>query len=197
MPSEKEIIEAVVAGDAEAFATLVRTHQARVRLSCLVFLGNKEEADDAAQDVFVKAFKALSGFKGDSSFETWILRIADNHCRDLLRARKVRRTESLDALLAEKGDALETLISRSTDAGEALAYSSQDLELLGRLFSALPLEDREVLALREVEILSYEEIAQKLNCSLDAVKGRLKRARASLADKCRHFLDTSAAQPRL
>src|SRR6266700_3653350 len=100
MQSEKEIIEAVVAGDAEAFAGLVRAHQVRIRLSCLVFLANKEEADDAAQDIFIKAFKNLAGFKGEASFETWLLRIADNHCRDLLRTRKTRRTESLDPLLA-------------------------------------------------------------------------------------------------
>ena len=197
MHNDKEIIEAVVAGDAEAFATLVRAHQARVRLACLVFLGNKEEADDAAQDIFIKAYKGLAGFKGEASFETWLMRIADNHCRDLLRTRKAHRTESLDALLAEKGDALEGLLSRSSGAGDTPAYSSQDLELLGRLFSALPPEDREVLALREVEMFSYEEIAQKLGLSLDAVKGRLKRARAALSDKCRPFLDTLAPQPRL
>src|SRR5579871_5118969 len=107
MRSEKESIEAVLAGDPEAFAELVRTHQARLRLACLVFLGNREEADDAAQDIFIKAFKALDGFKAESSFLTWLLRIADNHCRDLLRTRTRRRTESLDALLAEKGDAFE------------------------------------------------------------------------------------------
>jgi len=187
VPSENEIIEAVLGGDAEAFAALVRAHQVRVRLVCLVFLGNKDEADDAAQEIFVKAFKSLSGFECEASFETWILRIADNHCRDLLRSRKSRHTESLDALLAEKGDAFEALVSRSTTKEEPSAYSPQDFELLGRLFSALSQEDREILALREVEMLSYEEIGQKLNCSQDAVKGRLKRARQNLIDKCQKF----------
>jgi RNA polymerase sigma-70 factor (ECF subfamily) len=194
---EKEIIEAVVSGDLEAFSALVRAHQTRVRLSCLIYLGNKEEADDAAQDVFVKAFKGITGFKGEASFETWLLRIADNHCRDILRTRKSRRMTSLDALLAENGDAMEGLLTRTCRPGETPVYSSDDLELLGRLFSALPQEDREVLALREGENLPYEEIAQRLSCSLDAVKGRLKRARAALSEKCRHFLDTSAPQPRL
>jgi RNA polymerase sigma-70 factor (ECF subfamily) len=197
MHDEKEIIEAVVAGDAEAFAELVREHQARVRLACLVFLGNKDEADDAAQDIFVKAFKGLAGFKGDASFETWLLRIADNHCRDLLRSRKSRRTESLDAVLAERGDAFQTLISRSGEPNENRTYSPQDLELLGRLFAALPEDDRRILTWREVEQLSYEEIAQRLGATLDAVKGRLKRARAALIDKCRPFLDTSATPTRL
>jgi RNA polymerase sigma-70 factor (ECF subfamily) len=195
--NEKEIIDAVLGGNAEAFAELVRAHQARVRLTCLVFLGNKDEADDAAQDVFIKAFKGLDRFEGEATFETWVLRIADNHCRDLLRSRKTRRTESIDALLAEKGETFEALLTRSATTGDTPAWSTQDLELLGRLFSALPQEDREILALREVEMLSYEEIALKLHCSLDAVKGRLKRARQTLTEKCRHFLDTSEAHTRL
>ncbi len=197
MSSELDIIVAVQGGDAEAFAPLVRAHQARVRLVCLVFLGNKEEADDAAQDVFLKAFEGLQSFKADASFQTWLLRIADNYCRDLLRSRKRQPTQSLDALLTEKGEAAEAFLSRAGPSDEPPLYSSQDLELLGRFFSALPSEDREILAMREAEMLSYEDIAQKLHCSLDAVKGRLKRARASLIEKCRNILDTSTPQSRL
>jgi RNA polymerase sigma-70 factor, ECF subfamily len=190
---EQEIITAVLAGDAEAFASLVRAYQARIRLVCLVYLGSKEEADDAAQDVFLKAFEGLPGFKGESSFQTWLLRIADNHCRDLLRSRKRQQAQSLDALLGEKGDALEAMLSRREASGQA-DYTTQELELMARLFSALPPADREILALKEAEMLSYEEIAHKLRCSLDAVKGRLKRARATLLEKCRNFLDTSASR---
>jgi RNA polymerase sigma-70 factor (ECF subfamily) len=197
LSTETELIHAVQEGEAEAFAGLVRAHQARVRLACLVFLGNKEEADDAAQDVFVKAYKALGTFKGEASFETWVLRIADNHCRDLLRSRKVRRTDSLDALISEKGEVFEALLSRSAGQGDSPPLSGQDMELLGRLFSSLPQEDRDILVLREVEMLSYEEIARKLHISMDAVKGRLKRARQALIDKCHHFLDTSQPPIRL
>lgn len=188
MRDEKEIIQAVVHGDAEAFADLVRAHQARVRLACLVWLGNAEEANDSAQDVFIKAFKSLDGFKGEASFLTWILRIADNHCRDVLRTRTTRRAESLDALLAEKGEAFEGLLARSAGAADSPLYTPADLELLGRFFAALPQDDREILALREVEELPYEVIAEKLFCSLDAVKGRLKRARQNLIEKCEKFL---------
>jgi RNA polymerase sigma-70 factor (ECF subfamily) len=197
LATDADIIDAVLSGDAEAFAGLVRAHQARVRLACLVFLGNKDEADDAAQDVFVKAFKSLNSFKGEASFETWVLHIAHNHCRDLLRSRKARRTESLDALLSEKGEAFEGLLSRFASQGDSPPLSTQDMTLLGRLFSALPPEDREILVLREVEMLSYQEIALKLHITLDATKGRLKRARQALLDKCRHFLDTSQPQIRL
>lgn len=197
MRSETEIISAVLGGEIEAFADLVRAHQARVRLACLVRLGNAAEADDAAQDVFVKAFKGLAGFKGEASFVTWILRIADNHCRDILRSRAAHRTDSLDAILAEKGEAFEALLARAGSKVESPPYTPQDLELLGRLLAALSEEDRVILAMREVDELSYEEIAQKLQISLDAVKGRLKRARQTLIDKGRHIRDTSALPPRL
>ena len=187
MEDEQAVIAAVLAGDAEAFGTLVRAHQARVRLVCLARLGRRDEADDAAQDVFVKAFQALPNFKGDSSFGTWMVRITDNHCLDILRTRKRHRTESLEAMLEAKGDAFDGLLSRMNSAESPPPYSPDDLDLLGRLYAALPEDDREILTLREVEELPYEEIARRLSCSLDAVKGRLKRARQNLIDKCRPF----------
>jgi RNA polymerase sigma-70 factor (ECF subfamily) len=184
---ESAIIAAVRSGDIEAFGSLVRTHQARVRLACLVLLGNAHEADDAAQDVFLKAFKGLQTYRGDSSFETWILKIADHHCLDLLRTRTRRGIESLEALLEERGDAFESFLARSQTSNDVPPYTPEDRHLLGRLFAALPEDDRQVLALREIENLPYEEIAERLSCSLDAVKGRLKRARQTLIDKCRKF----------
>ena len=188
MDNEKTLIAAVQSGDVESFSPLVRAHQARVRLVCLAYLGNATEADDAAQDVFVKAFQGLGNFKGDASFETWIVRIADNHCVDLLRAHKRRQTESLEALLEENGDVFEGFLSRFSAPEESPPYTPYDLGLLGRLFAALPDEDREILILREMEQLPYESIAERLHCTLDAVKGRLKRSRQNLIDKCRKFI---------
>jgi len=188
MQNENDIITAVQSGDIEAFGTLVRAHQTRVRLVCLAFLGNAGEADDAAQEVFVRAFKGFENFKRDASFETWIIRIADNLCLDLLRARKRHRTESLDALLEQQGEIFEGFLSRIKDTGESSTYTPKDLEFLGRLFAALPEDDREILILREVEQLSYETIAERLRCSLDAVKGRLKRSRQNLINKCHPFI---------
>jgi RNA polymerase sigma-70 factor (ECF subfamily) len=196
--NEAAIMAAVLDGDTEAFGELVRSCQARVRLACLTRLGSRAEADDAAQEVFVKAFQALPSFKKESSFLTWILRIAENHCLDLLRTRTRRRTESLEALLEEKGQALEGLLSRHDETSRSVHYSPEDLDLLGRLFAALDENDREILILREVDELSYEDISRRLACSLDAVKGRLKRARQNLIDKCtKYFPDTSPTSGRL
>ncbi len=177
--NEKEIIQAVQEGDTEAYSELVRTHQVRIRLLCLTFLTHVEEADDAAQEIFLKAFKALKNFKGDASFETWIYRIAHNHCRDLLRTRKRRAVESLDASVEMHG---ETFFEKPP------AHTPEDLDLLGRLLATLSDEEREILALREIERLPYETIAVRLQCTLDAVKGRLKRARQRLEEKCRPYL---------
>src|ERR1700759_5323139 len=100
---EQALIQDILNGHTDAYAELVHAHQDRVFLACLVWLANPDEASDAPQDIFLKAFQALDRFKRESSFLTWILRIADNHCRDLLRARQRKFTDSLDALWAEKG----------------------------------------------------------------------------------------------
>lgn len=176
------IIQVVLGGNSEAFAELIRRYQARLRLACSIRLGNSSEGDDAAQAVFVKAFQNLKHFKGESSFETWLHRIAENHCLDLLRSRQRHKTESLDALLDEKHDALEAFLTRS-ELSPKTSYSPDELALLSHLLGALPKEARDILLLREVEELSYDEIALRLNCSLDAVKGRLKRARQALVEK--------------
>jgi RNA polymerase sigma-70 factor (ECF subfamily) len=191
--NEKEIIAAVRAGDTDAFAQLVRTNQAKVRLVCLSLLRNVSEADDAAQDAFVKSYESLASFKGEASFGTWVSHIASNHCRDLLRARQRHKTDSLDAIIDQSGEQIQRLLD---DPSSERAYTPEDLELLGRLLGGLSEEDREILLLRETEEMSYEEIASRLQCSLDAVKGRLKRARQTLIDKFRSLVDTSGAAKR-
>lgn len=193
MSAESKLIASILAGDVEAYAELIRQHQAKVRTICLGFLTNLSEADDAAQDTFIKAYESLASFKGDSSFGTWIVHIASNHCLDLLRTRQRHQTDSLDALVDQHGDALQALFRKTTSPK---TYDRDELELLAKVFASLPEEERQVLVLRELDELAYDEIASKLQCSLDAVKGRLKRARQHLSAKCSHFLDTSSELPR-
>lgn len=187
-PDEKAILRAVRNGDAEAFAQFIQVYQSKVRLVCLGYLLNPSEADDAAQDAFIKAYQSLNSFKGDSSFSTWVCRIASNHCLDILRTRKRRQTDSLDALQEAQGDAVESFLNK---AEQEAPYDTDDLQLLTQVLASLPEEERNILLLREVEEMSYEQIASKLQCSLDAVKGRLKRARARLADISRNWFDTT------
>lgn len=181
MEEDREVIERIRAGDAEAYAILVRKYQARIRSYCVWTLRNAAEADDAAQEVFIKAYRAIGSFRGASGFFTWLHRIAVNQCRDEMRKASRRQTESWDALREEKGEAADALAVTQ----DPMAGSRRELrEALDRLSE----QYRTILILREAEGLSYQEIAEFLGCTLDAVKARLQRARAQLEENARHFL---------
>lgn len=184
-----QIIQAVLKGDREAYAELIRAHHARILSLCLSMLLDRSEADDAAQEVFVKAFASLYQYKQDLSFQAWLYRIASNHCLDLLRKKKRQKTDSLDSLLEQKGDHLEDLAARTADLGRRIEEKEEKVQLALRVLSYVSPEQRQILILRELDGLSYEEISAVLHCSLDAVKARLKRARQQLQEKARHFLE--------
>ncbi len=176
MDEENLAIEQIRSGDVQTYAVLVRKYETRVRGYCLGALGNAADADDAAQEIFIKAYQSLDRFAGRSGFSTWIYRIAVNHCRDLLR-RKIRtRAESLDALSEQQGDWLEGQIAVQPRVDRP---TDRMLEVRQALTAMTP-QAREVLVLREVQEMSYQETARALGCSLDAVKARLRRARKEL-----------------
>jgi len=177
---ERRLIEAARDGDRDAFAALVRAHRDGVFRLCVSLLSNAAEAEDAAQDVFVKAYRSLGAFRGDASLATWLYRIASNRCMDLLRAR--RPQESWDELVERDGEKLAGLLREPSQAG---ALEAKDL--IDRVLGQLPAEYRLVLTLRETQGLTYEEIAEATGDSLDSVKARLRRARAELEDKLRPF----------
>jgi len=168
---EIELIRRVREGATDLFSELVRRHETALYRVALAYLGDPDEAEEAAQEVFIKAFHSLGSFKGDSSFLTWATRIAINHSKDLLRKRKRRSFISLDAFTS--GEALhpaELTVDPPSAPPEGLVQAR-------RILDSLPEADREILVLCEVEELSYEEIAATLKTSVDGVKGRLKRAR--------------------
>ncbi len=146
-------------------------------------LANSTQAEDAAQEVFIKAYQALGQFRGTASFSTWLYRIAVNHCTDLLRKAARRKTESWEALLEKEGEKIEALFSASPNV-----ESSERTELITKLLSNLSETSRTILVLREIQGLNYQELAETLGCTVDAVKGRLKRARQEIETKLRHFL---------
>lgn len=150
-------------------------------------LADASQAEDAAQEVFIKAYQALAKFRGNAAFSTWLYRICANHCTDLLRKSSRQKTESWDALLEKEGGKIEALFSVPPET-----QGAEHRELLSRLLSCLPEKARSVLLLREIQGLSYQEIADTLECSLDAVKGLLKRARQEIEIKTRHFLKSQS-----
>jgi len=169
----------------EDYSEMVRRHQDRVYSLCLSFLHNPTEAEDAAQEIFLKAYRALSSFRFDSSFSTWIYRITHRHCLDLIKAKNRRPTESLDARNDDFGETLSTQEPPPDDS---------NADLVRRILNELPDEQRTVLVLRESQGLTYEEISLVLGIGLEAVKSRLRRARESFCVSGRHFLTDPIVQ---
>lgn len=161
------LVTAARRGDLEAFEALVRRHEVPVYRLALRMTGSAADAEEAAQDAFVQAWRSLHLHRGDASFKTWLLRIATNRCLDLVAAR--RPTASLPL----------TLEDQIGDAG-VQAEERERLRALTQAILALPPDARAALVLREFQGLSYAEVAELLGISLAAVKGRIHRARLEL-----------------
>ena len=180
--TDQELIARAQRGDQDAFAELVRRHHSGVLALCRSMLGDDAAADDAAQDVFLKTYRSLKGFRGDAALSTWLYRVASNRCLDILRTAGRAKTQSLDALLEDEGERVQALVAQ-----EGPERSAADAELVKRVLAALPEGYRLILTLREVSGLTYDELCETLDCSLDAVKARLRRARLEFAEKLRHI----------
>ncbi len=168
------------AGDAPAFEDLVMTYQHRVFGVALRMLGNRAEAEEVAQEAFVRAHRALGEFRGDAKLSTWLYAITSRLC--------LNRLASGERRMARQG---EDALLRLSDAGPRpdAALERRELEAaLGRAIADLPEDRRIVVVLRDLEGLSYEEIAQVLELELGTVRSRLHRARAELREKLERFL---------
>ncbi len=181
--NDSQVIELIRKGQTEAYGDLVRQYHKRVMGYCFSMLSNRTDADEAAQDIFVKAYQNLDKFKGDSSFSTWLYRITANHCLDILRKRNRRKNVSLDNLVEQEGSQVQKLFATSSSADRHL----ENAQLAHKILSTLSEDQRQILTMREAEGLEYQEIAETLGCSLDAVKGRLARARKQLQENLRHI----------
>ena len=180
---ETGLIASVLSGKTNAYAEIVRAYQAKVLGLCTSLLGNVTEGEDAAQEVFIKAYQSLRSFRGDSGFSTWLYRITANHCKDLLRKRSREKTQSLEALVESAGESAGQILEPSSNPMTAV----ESADTVEKILSLLSADERLILTLREAQGLSYEEISQTLGCSLEAVRSRLRRAREALQEKLRHF----------
>jgi RNA polymerase sigma-70 factor (ECF subfamily) len=173
--NESDLIERFKQGDLSAFEAIFRKHQDRIYNLCRYMLQDPQNAQDAAQDVFLKAYRALKDFTPDASLYTWIYRIAMNTCLDYRR--KSRREGFSSEPLTEDLPSDEHSPYQLFESGE-IRYSIQ------QALQKLPEKLRATIVLREIEGLSYEEIAEVLHTSAGTVKSRISRAREQL----RHFL---------
>ncbi len=178
---ELEIIVKVRSGDADAFEALVLEHQNKVYSLALRMVGNEEDARDMAQEAFIRAFNSLGSFRGESKFSVWLYRLTSNICIDFLRGRAKRRTVSLSRE-DEDGDEGELEIPDERFSPEAGLERSELREAVRRGLEQLTPEYREILLLREINGLSYDEIGRALNLEEGTVKSRIFRARKKLCE---------------
>jgi RNA polymerase sigma-70 factor (ECF subfamily) len=183
------LLRQVSQGNERAFTELMRRHQDRVYRLALRLLRQPQEAEDAAQEVFLKAYQNAGRFTPTSTVAAWLNRITSNHCLNLLRSRKVRKEVSWEEV--------DTPMGRIGDAAVALSYTDNPLALLtGKEFAArmhqalagLPENQRQALVLKRFGDFSYQEIGEMLGLSASAVDGLIKRARQNLRQALGEYL---------
>lgn len=185
---DQALVERVQRGDKQAFGLLVSKYQRRVFRLLSRFIRDPAEVEDAAQEAFIKAYRALPNFRGDSAFYTWLYRIAINTAKNWLATQRHRpistTTETADGEEVE----LEPTLTDPTTPESTLA-SRQVGEAIDRAMARLPEELATAVTLREIEGLSYEEIAEAMRCPVGTVRSRLFRAREAIAAELRPLLD--------
>lgn len=192
-PSDLDLVQRVKNGDKEAFNLLVLKYQRKVGRLVRRLVNNSDEADDVVQDAFIKAYRALPQFRGDSAFYTWLYRIAVNTAKNHLVSRG-KRPISLSELASNdpNGESFEPPdVTVDNNTPEAELMSRQVGEAVNRSVAALPEELRTALCLREIDGLSYEEIAEAMNCPIGTVRSRIFRAREAVAAELRPLLNVS------
>ena len=185
---DQALVERVQKGDKRAFDILVQKYQHRIIKLIARFVRNSDEVQDVAQEAFIKAYRALKNFRGDSAFYTWLYRIAINTAKNHLVAASRRATESaVDAQDAEQYDSGDWLREYDTPERELLAQEIKQVIL--KTISDLPGDLKEAITLREMENLSYEEIAEVMDCPIGTVRSRIFRAREAIDNQLKPLLD--------
>ncbi|MBQ9249469.1 MAG: sigma-70 family RNA polymerase sigma factor [Oscillospiraceae bacterium] len=176
---EAAVIRRVLDGDVNAFEDLVAAYEKNVYNLALRMTGNAQDAEDMAQEAFIKAYNSLPSFRGDSKFSVWLYRIVSNVCLDFLRKQNRRPASSLSQE-DEDGEETQMDIPDESQSPEQLLERSLTQEAVQRGLQSLSEEQRQILLLREIQGLSYEEIAETLDLEAGTVKSRIFRARKKL-----------------
>ncbi|MGE4334809.1 MAG: RNA polymerase sigma factor RpoE [Pigmentiphaga sp.] len=185
------LVERVQRGDKQAFDLLVRKYQRKILRLLSRLIRDPVEVEDVAQEAFIKAYRALPGFRGESAFYTWLYRIAVNTAKNHLAASK-RRPSGGPYYENEDGETFdETANLSDIQTPEAVMASREIASTVNSAIEALPDELRTAIMLREIEGLSYEEIAQSMGCPIGTVRSRIFRAREAIAARLRPLLDTA------
>jgi len=185
-----ELVARAQRGDKQAFELLVEKYQRKLARLLSRFIRDPAEVEDVTQEAFIKAYRALPAFRGDSGFYTWLYRIGINTAKNYLMAmgRRAPTSTEVEADEAEGYEEGEQLRDISTP--ESLLLSNEIAETVNATIEGLPEELRRAIQMREIEGLSYEDIAQAMNCPIGTVRSRIFRAREAIAEQLRPLLDT-------
>jgi len=187
---DQQLVERVQRGDKRAFDLLVTKYQRKLGRLLSRFIRDPSEVEDVTQEAFIKAYRALPNFRGDSAFYTWLYRIGINTAKNHLVAMG-RRAPTSTEMDAEEAENLETGDQlRDLNTPENQMMSRQVGDTVNQTLQELPEELRTALTLREIEGLSYEEIATAMQCPVGTVRSRIFRAREAVAAKLKPLLDT-------
>ena len=191
---DQQLVERVQRGEKAAFDLLVIKYQRKIFRLLSRLIRDPGEVEDVAQEAFIKAYRALPNFRGDSAFYTWLYRIAINTAKNWLvsQGRRAPTTTETDIEDAETFDDGEHL--RDLNTPDAMLLTRQVADAVNRAIERLPEELKTAIVLRELEGLSYEEIAETMNCPIGTVRSRIFRAREAIAEELRPILNTSKDQ---
>lgn len=191
------LVDRVKRGDMHAFEMLVVKYQRRIQRLVARMVRDPEQVEDIAQETFIRAYRALPQFRGESAFYTWLYRIAVNTAKKTLMDMK-RDPVMTESALASRGESNETSSLEnelsSAETPEAVLASREIAQTVNAAIEALPEDLRQAIVLREIEGLAYEEIASVMNCPIGTVRSRIFRAREAIAQRLRPLLGTKAGE---
>ena len=187
---DRQLVTRAQQGDRQAFNLLVVKYQRKLSRLLSRFIRDQAEVEDVTQEAFIKAYRALPAFRGDSAFYTWLYRIGINTAKNYLMAmgRRAPTSTEVEAEEAEGFEEGEQL--RDINTPESVLLSNEIAETVNSTIEQLPEELRTAIQLREIEGMSYEDIAQVMNCPIGTVRSRIFRAREAIAERLRPLLGT-------
>lgn len=188
---DQQLVERVQRGDKQAFGLLVSKYQRKLARLLSRMIRDQAEVEDVTQEAFIKAYRALPSFRGDSAFYTWLYRIGINTAKNYLVSKGRRAPTSTEIELEDAEQYSEGDLLRDADTPERLLHTRQIGETVEAAMADLPEDLRTAITLREIEGLSYEEIANVMDCPIGTVRSRIFRAREAIAERLRPLLDVS------